>query len=87
MHIMALKSLLEAEGIQSAFESSGVKAVEHLAEMIYTKKPIYKVIIIDYFMRVMDGPSTAIQIRELCNDAGRKEPFMVCCSSNSEETY
>ena len=87
MHIMALTSLLETEGIPSAFQTSGVKAIEHLAELIYQKKPIYKVIIIDFCMKVMDGPQTAKQIKELCNDARRKEPFLVCCSSNSEETF
>ena len=50
---------------------SGVKALEHLAELIYSRKPIYKVLLIDFCMPGLDGPQTAIQVTELCEDAGR----------------
>ena len=66
MNSEVLTSLLQVENVDAETQISGVKALEHLAELIFRKKPIYKVILIDFCMQELDGPQTAIQIRELC---------------------
>ena len=87
MNIMALQSLLQIEGVESESQQTGIKAVEHLAELIYSREPIYKVLLIDFCMPGLDGPQTAIQIKELCQDAGRCVPYMACCSAYTEPTF
>mmetsp|Transcript_34845 Transcript_34845/g.45878 ORF Transcript_34845/g.45878 Transcript_34845/m.45878 type:complete len:117 (-) Transcript_34845:106-456(-) len=87
MNILALESMLFAAGIETESQSSGVKAVEHLSELIHAGKPISKVLLIDFCMPGLDGPSTALEIRELCQDAGRPVPYMACCSAYTEYTF
>ena len=87
MNITVLKSLLENENVESESMGSGVKALEHLGDLIFTRQPLYKVILIDFCMPGLDGPQTAIHIRELCQDAGRQVPYMACCSAYTESTF
>lgn len=82
-----MQNLLQGEGIESKALQSGVKALEHMAELIYSRKPIYKVLFIDFCMSGLDGPQTAIQVKELCEDAGRQVPFMVCISAYTEASF
>ena len=87
MNITVLKSLLENEKVESESMASGVKALEHLGDLIFTRQPLYKVILIDFCMPGLDGPQTALHIRELCQDAGRQVPYMACCSAYTESTF
>jgi len=48
---------------------------------------MHKVLLIDFCMPGLDGPSTAIHIRELCEDAGRPVPFMACCTAYTETSF
>ena len=59
MNVDVLQTLLHFENVESTYQSSGVKALEHIAELIFAKEPIYKVIIIDFCMPGLDGPQTA----------------------------
>ena len=42
-------------------------------------------IVCDYSMPEMDGPSTVKQIRELHTKAGRAQPFIVCASAYEQD--
>ena len=64
-----------------------MKALEHLGDLIFRRKPLYKVILIDFCMPGLDGPQTALHIRELCQDAGRQVPYMACCSAYTEPAF
>ena len=45
----------------------------------------FKVIICDYSMPDLDGPSTVKKIRELHTKFGRPQPFIVCASAHSKD--
>mmetsp|Transcript_16159 Transcript_16159/g.21881 ORF Transcript_16159/g.21881 Transcript_16159/m.21881 type:complete len:110 (-) Transcript_16159:52-381(-) len=65
----------------------GLSALEYVSELIQERKPIPKVLLIDFSMPGLDGPQTAIHIRELCKDAGRAVPYMACYSAYNEHTF
>mmetsp|Transcript_17063 Transcript_17063/g.22990 ORF Transcript_17063/g.22990 Transcript_17063/m.22990 type:complete len:88 (-) Transcript_17063:71-334(-) len=61
--------------------------MEYISELVQAKKPIPKVLLIDFSMPGLDGPQTAIHIRELVRDAGRPLPYMACYSAYNERTF
>ena len=46
---------------------------------------LFKVIICDYSMPDLDGPSTVKKIRELHTKLGRPQPFIVCASAYNKD--
>ena len=38
-------------------------------------------------MPELDGPQTAIEIRHICDKAGRQSPFIVCVSAHEEAHF
>ena len=50
---------------------------------------MYKLIFIDYSMPLMDGPQTAVKIREALSErAGFKmNPFIICCTAYGEAMF
>lgn len=52
--------------------------------MIEARKPIYPVILLDFSMPELDGPSTAMKIRKLCTDANVACPWMACVTAYTE---
>ena len=49
---------------------------------------MYKVILLDFSMPVMDGPTTAIQLRRLIATNGIEEqPYICCCSAYTEDNF
>ena len=66
---------------------SGRKAIEMLAQRIETNKPLYKLIMLDYSMPEIDGPSTASEIRSFCEEKGVTKPYICCVTAYSENHF
>ncbi len=49
---------------------------------------IYKVILMDFSMPVMDGPTTAMELRKViaANDI-EQQPYICCCSAYTEDSF
>ena len=56
---MALEAMLNSEGIESVQVQDGYKAIELLNQLISEAKPIFRLILLDFSMPVLDGPQTA----------------------------
>ena len=48
---------------------------------------MYKVILLDYSMPVMDGLETAKQIRQLLQRHEAYQPYIICCSAYDEDSF
>ena len=48
---------------------------------------VYKLILLDYSMPSLDGPQTAIMIRQVCRDANVDQPYIGCVTAYSEAHY
>ena len=55
--------------------------------MIEAGCPLYPVILLDFSMPELDGPSTAIQIRKLCTDANLACPWMACVTAYTDPQF
>ena len=48
---------------------------------------MYKVILLDYSMPVMDGLETAKEIRQLLQRHEAYQPYIACCSAYDEDNF
>ena len=48
---------------------------------------VYKLIMLDYSMPELDGPQTAIRIRQVCEEADIDQPYICCVTAYSEAHY
>ena len=48
---------------------------------------VYKLIMLDYSMPELDGPQTAIRIRQVCKEANVAQPYICCVTAYSEAHY
>ena len=51
------------------------------------QQKIYRVILLDYSMPVMDGLETAKEIRQLLHRHEAYQPYIVCCSAYDEDNF
>ena len=48
---------------------------------------MYQVILLDYSMPEMDGPTVAIEIRQIMQSTGLPIPYICCCTAYEEASY
>ena len=64
----AIESLLDQFNMKSEICEDGSKALEQIRMRVSTKKPMYRLILMDYSMPVLDGPRCTTAIRCYLNE-------------------
>ncbi len=90
MNIEVISMMLEGQQVSSVSAINGRIAVEMVDARIKLveneEAPMFKIILMDYSMPEMDGPTAAVEIRKLCassrmiSDQGLS-PYICCCSA------
>ena len=62
---------------------NGRIALECVTKRLKLKQPLYQLILLDFSMPELDGPSTAIKVRHFCKSyrPQRPVPIMACFSA------
>ena len=92
INIEILKDILGISAILCDSALSGTIALQMIQERILMVKEgtgeIYKVILLDFSMPVMDGPATAMELRRVIAESGIEEqPYICCCSAYTEDNF
>ena len=66
---------------------SGAQGIALFKNLISQRKPVFKVILLDYSMPELNGPETAIEILRLCREAGCEKPTIICVTAYQDESY
>ena len=84
---MSLSMVLQSAQIRSVTASGGLKAVDIFNNLINLRKPIFRVVLLDFSMPDMNGPQTATEIFRICDAAGLKRPTIFCVSAYQDKTF
>ena len=90
MNIIAVASLFKQFGYESNICLDGSEAMEAVMTRHFAKKPMYKIILMDYSMPECNGPESTMLIRKFLKDVGierNKQPVICCLSAYSEEEF
>lgn len=97
MNVEVLKAMLYEKNIPSDTVLNGKDAMmlvrERLKLVRANQAPMYKVILLDYSMPDMDGPTVATNIRKLLEDpndistAENQRPYICCCTAYDEAGF
>ena len=97
MNLEVIKTLLHEKNVPCDTVMSGEDALvlvkKRLKLVQANMAPMYKVILMDYSMPVMDGPTVAAKIRELLSNEGDifaaeyQRPYICCCTAYDEAGY
>ena len=58
-----------------------------MLDRVESNKPLYELIMLDYSMPVLDGPSAAKKIVELVTSKGLKKPFICCVTAYGDDAH
>lgn len=64
-NIVAIQSLLQLFNVMCDYATNGQDALDSVKNRLATGKPIYKLILMDFSMPVIDGPTASKLIRDL----------------------
>ena len=70
--------------------SDGYEAVEAIKARVSSKKPLFKLIMMDYSMPTLDGPGATVAIRDYLNKQGfprQQQPYICCLTAYSEKSF
>ena len=92
INIEILKDILGISKIACDQALSGTLALQMIQNRIQKVKEgtaeIYKVILLDFSMPVMDGPTTALELRRVIAASGiDQQPYICCCSAYTEDNF
>lgn len=65
MNVMSLETVLNELHLQVDCAFNGRVAIKNIKKRLKLKQPLYQLILLDFAMPEMDGPTTAIKIRDL----------------------
>ena len=86
-NLLALKGMVKKQGFDSDKCLSGKEAIKLIEHRIACHVKVYKLVMLDYSMPELDGPQTAIRIRQVCRDANVDQPYICCVTAYSEAHY
>ena len=89
MNIMALQSLLLNHKLKIDKAFSGTIALDIIRDRIDSGEPMYDLILMDYSMPELDGPSTTAMVRDIIRKQNTPlipQPY-ICCVSAYSETF
>ena len=92
MNIEVMKAMIDDLGFSVDEASSGAEALQLFEQRIQKamsgEAPMYRVVLLDYSMPLMDGPQVARAMRTLCKDLdGHPAPFICCCTAYAEASF
>ena len=92
MNIEVMKAMIDKFGFPIDEATSGADALQLFEQRIQKAKQgeaqMYKVVLLDYSMPLMDGPQVARAMRTLCGDLeGHPAPFICCCTAYAEASF
>ena len=92
LNVQILTGILSHNEITSNFVLSGFAALTKLTERIEEiesneEHEMYRVILLDYSMPIMDGLETAKEIRQLLHRHEAFQPYIVCCSAYDDDNF
>ena len=82
-NVAALKSLIMMFDYECDNCSDGQEALEAVKDRMERNQPLYKLIMMDLSMPIMDGPTATREIRKIheVNGVTRDEQPFICCMS------
>ena len=89
-NIAALRSLILMFNYESDNCTDGQEAINIIKERVNARLPMYKLIMIDFSMPVVDGPSATSAIRSYLTEVGiarEHQPYICCMSAYSEKNF
>ena len=69
-NIVAIQTLLQQFDLECDFGTNGQDALDSVKNRLSKGQPMYKLILLDFSMPVVDGPTGSRLIRELFNEKG-----------------
>ena len=91
MNIEVMRTLLDAQEIKCDVSFSGKQALQLIEER--TKRnteegvPMYKIILLDYSMPLMNGPEVATKLIHYLKLANLEKPYICCCTAYAEASF
>ena len=88
--------MIQGQNITCARAVSGIEALkmmEKRIELVETRQaPMFKIVLLDYSMPIMDGPTTAREMWKLFRKSSiisneKLQPFICCCTSYDNEKF
>ena len=79
--------MVKKQGFDSDKCLSGKEAIKLIEHRIACHVKVYKLVMLDYSMPELDGPQTAIRIRQVCKEANVEQPYICCVTAYSEAHY
>lgn len=92
-NINVLQSMIKDIGYESESALDGIEALSKIMERVSNFKenggpPMYKIILLDYSMPEMDGPTTSREIYRLyADDKNIQMPYICCCTAYAEASF
>jgi CheY-like chemotaxis protein len=90
MNIAVIEAMLEEKNVLCDTAPGGTAAINLFKERLEKFKDgearMYKLILLDFSMPDMNGPTVASIIRDLFDDSA-DEPFICCCTAYGDETF
>ena len=96
MNIEVISALLREENVTIVSAYNGVEALEIMEKRIELVEkrlaPMFKIVLLDYSMPEMDGPTTAEEMWKLYRKSSiitdeKLQPYICCCTSYEDEEY
>ena len=87
-NIVAIQSLLQQFNISCDYGTNGQDAFDSVKNRLTKGQPMYKLILMDFSMPVIDGPTGSRMIRDLLSEAGiaEEDQTFICCVTAYSET-
>ena len=93
-NVEVISLMLKEKQVQSVSAYSGREALEIVKARIQlaakAKAPMFKIVIMDYSMPEMNGPTAVKKMKKLFERSGFKrdqQPYICCCTAYDEATY
>lgn len=99
INVFIITDLLSFSGVKSISALNGTKAIELVQQRIERVKratgrdkdkramSMFKLILLDYSMSDLDGPTVSLQVREMLSKHGMPQPHICCCSAYTEASF
>ena len=87
MNIVVLQALLRQHGVKSDQAIGGLEGLAMVKQRFESQTSMYTLLLIDYSMPGLDGPSLTIKIAKFLKEKGINMPFVCCCTAYAEENY
>ena len=81
MNIVVLQALLTHNGVESDQAMGGLEGLAMVKERFESQTRMYTLLLIDYSMPSLDGPSLTIEIANFLKEKGIDMPFVCCCTA------